>query len=40
MYDTIDTLISENNYWKEKLQELNEIKSRELLDKIKKRSGL
>lgn len=40
MYDTIDTLISENNYWKEKLQELNEIKSRELLDEIKKRSGL
>lgn len=40
MYDTIDTLIEENNYWKAKLEELNEIKSKELLANIKKRSGL
>ena len=39
-YDTIDTLIEENNYWKAKLEELNEIKSKELLANIKKRSGL
>ncbi|QEU61731.1 Met28 [Kluyveromyces lactis] len=40
MYDTIDTLITENSYWKKKLEELNEIKSKELLDNIKRRNGL
>lgn len=40
MYDTIDSLISENSYWKKKLEELNEIKSKELLDNIKRRNGL
>ncbi|CDO92551.1 unnamed protein product [Kluyveromyces dobzhanskii CBS 2104] len=40
MYDRIDSLIDENSFWKKKLEELNDIKSKELLDNIKRRSGL
>ena len=37
LYGTIDKLLDENKFWKEKLEEVNERKSRELLDSIKKR---
>lgn len=34
-YDKIDLLIDENKYWKQKLKEVNERKSNELLNNIK-----
>ncbi|SCW03490.1 LAFE_0G11628g1_1 [Lachancea fermentati] len=37
LYVTIDKLLDENKFWKLKLEEVNERKSRELLDSIKKR---
>lgn len=40
MYDKIDGLVEENNYWKRRLEELNELRSRQLLDSIKRRSGI
>lgn len=38
LYSKIDRLLDENCFWKQKLDELNEKKSRELLDSIKRRS--
>ncbi|SCU84104.1 LAFA_0D08130g1_1 [Lachancea sp. 'fantastica'] len=37
LYATIDSLLDENQYWKGKLEEVNERKSREMLDSIKRR---
>ncbi|CEP60368.1 Met28p LALA0_S01e09120g [Lachancea lanzarotensis] len=37
LYSTIDNLLDENRFWKIKLEEVNERKSREMLDSIKRR---
>lgn len=37
LYVTIDKLLDENKFWKQKLEEVNEQKSKELLESIKKR---
>ncbi|SCU80217.1 LADA_0B05754g1_1 [Lachancea dasiensis] len=37
LYGTIDKLLEENKFWKERLEEMNERKSREMLESIKKR---
>ncbi|SCU94697.1 LAME_0F08702g1_1 [Lachancea meyersii CBS 8951] len=37
LYSTIENLLDENRFWKGKLEEVNERKSREMLDKIKGR---
>ncbi|GAV55533.1 hypothetical protein ZYGR_0AV01650 [Zygosaccharomyces rouxii] len=39
LYKRIDVLLEENQHWKEKLEELNERKSREMLDRIRKRNA-
>lgn len=39
LYRKIDILLEENRHWKIKLEELNERKSRELLENIKKRNA-
>lgn len=39
LYRKIDILLEENRHWKTKLEELNERKSRELLENIKKRNA-
>ncbi|CUS21921.1 LAQU0S04e03884g1_1 [Lachancea quebecensis] len=39
LYVTIDKLLDENKFWKQKLEEVNEQKSKELLESIKKRRG-
>lgn len=36
LYKRIDVLLDENQHWKQKLEELNERKSREMLDRIRK----
>ncbi|AMD21921.1 HFR066Wp [Eremothecium sinecaudum] len=38
MYRRIDELTEENQYWKQRLEKLNEKKSAEMLDNIKKRN--
>ncbi|SCV06001.1 LANO_0H19922g1_1 [Lachancea nothofagi CBS 11611] len=37
LYGTIDRLLDENKFWKDKLEDVNERKSREMLDGIKRR---
>ncbi|GCE99476.1 hypothetical protein ZYGM_003176 [Zygosaccharomyces mellis] len=39
LYKRIDVLLEENRHWKQKLEELNERKSREMLDRIRKRNA-
>lgn len=39
LYKRIDVLLEENQHWKQKLEELNERKSREMLDRIRKRNA-
>lgn len=39
LYKNIDRLLEENRHWKSKLEELNEKKSKELLEKIRKRNA-
>lgn len=36
----IDTLVEENTYWKTKLDDINEQKSKQLLEQIKKKNGI
>ncbi|AET37515.1 Met28p Ecym_1274 [Eremothecium cymbalariae DBVPG len=38
MYKRIDELMEENKFWKQKLEEVNERKSKEVLDTIKRRN--
>ncbi|AQZ09984.1 MET28 (YIR017C) [Zygosaccharomyces parabailii] len=39
LYKRIDVLLEENQHWKQKLEELNERKSKEMLERIKRRNA-
>lgn len=39
LYKRIDVLVDENQHWKQKLEELNERKSREMLERIRRKNA-